>query len=223
VTFSPDGRYLLVDDVGGEEVKGWKNHTIRIWDAQPGAKKGIVEKGIVGRHGQNVWCLAFSHDGRRLVSASNDGSVKFWHWDPERLGRPRQPLLEVSARFTGFGNCAAFSPDDRRLVTVAEEHTFKVWDARTGDLLQTLRGHTGDVYAVAFSPDGRWLASAGDDSTVKVWDAKSWKLRHTLRGHTGLVMSLAFSPDSRSLVSGSRDHTVKVWDMTRWETVPQDK
>jgi WD40 repeat protein len=148
---------------------------------------------------------------------SNDGTAKLWRWDPARPGQPQEPLVQLSVRTIGFGNEAAFSPDGQILATAAEEHTVKVWDAKTGDRLETLRGHTGDVHAVAFSRNGRWLATAGEDSAIRLWDAKSWTLRHTLRGHTGLVMSLAFSPDSRRLVSGSRDHSVKVWDMTRWD------
>jgi WD40 repeat protein len=215
VTYSPDGRYLLVDDVGESgdpKVKPGENHTIKVWDVPSGQ-----EAGIVGRHRLQIWCLAFSPDGKRLVSVSNDGTAKLWRWDPARPGQPQEPLVQLSVRTIGFGNEAAFSPDGQILATAAEEHTVKVWDAKTGDRLETLRGHTGDVHAVAFSRNGRWLATAGEDSAIRLWDAKSWTLRHTLRGHTGLVMSLAFSPDSRRLVSGSRDHSVKVWDMTRWD------
>jgi WD40 repeat protein len=218
VTFSPDGRYLLVDDVGGPHFKEVENHAVTVWDARTGQ-----EMGIVGRHGGDIWCLAFSPDGQRLASPSLDGTVKLWRWDPTRLGQPQEPLLKLSVRNYGFGNCVAFSPDNERLVTAGEEHTVKIWDAKTGGALRTLAGHTGDVIAVAFSPDGRWLASAGEDTTVVLWDAVTGERRHKLRGHTSLVMSLAFSPDSRRLVSGSRDHKVKVWDMTQWNEVPVEK
>ena len=55
----------------------------------------------------------------------------------------------------------AFSPDGRRLATGGEENTVKIWDVQTGQELQTLRGHSGDVYTVAFSPDARPVGRLG--------------------------------------------------------------
>ena len=143
------------------------------------------------------WCSA--RDGRHLASASGDGTVKLWdatRLDEEQEASPHPPR---AGRAWGSGTLA-FSPDGRRLVAGGEENTVKIWDVQTGQELQTLRGHSGDVWAVAFSPDpeGRWVASAGEDSTVKVWDSQTGKLVRSFRGHTGLVSSLAFSPDGRS-------------------------
>ena len=82
--------------------------------------------------------------------------------------------------------------------------------------LDTLRGHTGEVWALAIDREERWLATAGEDTTIRIWDLKSKQLARTLRGHMSVVMSLAFSPDGQRLASGSRDHTVKLWDTARW-------
>jgi WD40 repeat protein len=200
VAFDPEGRYLIKEGPG---------HTVKVWDARTG---GAV--GEIGRHETMIWAMTFSPDGRRLATVSRDGTIRVWAWDPARLRDMQQPELTLSAP-AGRWVAVAFSPDGRRLAAAGEGHTVKVWEAKTGEELQTLRGHTGDVGAVAFSSDGHWLASAGVDTTVRIWDAASGELRHTLRGHTGFVVSLAFSPDGDRLASGSRDRTVKIWDMTR--------
>jgi WD40 repeat protein/tRNA A-37 threonylcarbamoyl transferase component Bud32 len=210
VAFDPEGRFLLKEGPG---------HTVKVWDARTGDRVGEI-----GRHDEQIWAMKFSPDGRRLATASNDGTVRVWAWDPACLAEMQEPELTLTVRVLGFGDRVAFSPDGLSLATGGEEHTIKVWDAKTGKEQQTLRGHTGDVFAVAFDRQGRWLASAGEDTTVRLWDTTSspWELRHTLRGHTGFVMSLAFSSDGRRLVSGSRDHTVKVWDLTRLSKQPEE-
>jgi WD40 repeat protein len=206
VAFDPTGRYL---------VREGPQHTVQVHDA--GAGKVL---GVIGRHLRQIWGMAFSPDGSRLATASNDGKVRVWAWDPTRLGAEQEPQLDLNVPVDGYGNRVAFSPDGRFLATGGEGSSVKIWDARTGAPLHTLLGHTGDVFAVAFSRNGSWLATAGEDTSVRIWSATTWKLQHTLRGHVGLVMSLAFSPDNQRLASGSRDHTMKVWDTAAWDDDP---
>jgi len=204
--FDPTGRYL---------VREGPQFTVQVRDAATGKILGVV-----GRHLRQIWGMAFSPDGSRLATASNDGTVRVWAWDPGHLGEEQKPQFELDVRVDGYGNRVAFSHDGRYLATGGEASSVKIWDAHSGALLHTLPGHTGDVFAVAFSRDGRWLASAGEDTTVRIWNATTWRLQHTLRGHRGLVMSLSFSPDSQRLASGSRDHTMRVWDTAAWDDDP---
>ncbi len=80
-------------------------------------------------------------------------------------------------------------------------------------LLQTLKGHKGNVLSVALSPDGKTVASGSKDKTIKLWEVSSGDLLQTLRAHRGTVQALAFSPDGTFLASGSEDNTVKLWNI----------
>jgi WD40 repeat protein len=157
-------------------------------------------------HQSSVNAVAFSPDGKTLLSGSLDNTLKLW----DTSGN----LLKTLRGHQGYVRAVAFSPDGKTLLSGSTDNTLKLWDT-SGKLLQTLRGHQGYVVAVAFSPDGKTLLSGSEDNTLKLWDT-SGKLLKTLRGHQrsvqGSVTDVAFSPDGKTLLSGSWDNTLKLWD-----------
>ena len=80
-----------------------------------------------------------------------------------------------------------------------------MWDAKTGEQLMELQGHTDQVSSVAFSPDGNQIVSASgyNDKSMLVWDAKTGEQLRKLQGQTDNINSVAFSPDDNQIVSGS--------------------
>ncbi len=162
-------------------------------------------------HTYSVWSVAFSPDGKQIVSASGDilgnksGEVKVWD---TATGQETLSLKGHTNRVTSV----AYSPDGKHIVSGSVDKTVKVWDAATGQETLSLKGYTNGVRRVAYSPDGKRIVSGSEDKTVKVWDAATGQETLSLKGHVYGVRSVAYSPDGKRIVSGSKDATVKVWD-----------
>lgn len=198
LAFSPDGRRIAY-------ISGISDNSLRLWDTSTGELRGNFEG-----HRSSILSLAFSPDGTRLASASDDETVKVWDVASGKVVTTLIGNLSIATS-------VAFSPDGMQLASGSEEGTVILWDVDTSQKVATLGGHLSSITSVAFSPDGSRLASGSDDGTVKLWDPATGKEVATLEGHSDSVRSVAFSPDGSRLASGSDDSTVKLWDAESWE------
>jgi RNA polymerase sigma factor (sigma-70 family) len=196
-------------------------------DAPPADKKGPDKgpapwevKATLEGHKDRVLSVAFSRDGKRLASASNDGAVKLW--DPAA----GKELLTLEWH-DGPVYQVAFAPDGKALATAGADRTARVWDAAKGTELHRL-AHDEPVQSVAFSPDGKVLAAGGGGveaptailgvvrppkGELRLWDPATGKLLAQVEGHKNCVVRLAFTPDGKTLLSGDHDNVFKVWDV----------
>src|SRR6202034_4225986 len=92
-----------------------------------------------------VRSAAFSPDGKRIVTASNDKTARIWD------AASGQQLMMLSGHQDVVAS-AAFSPDGTRIVTASYDKTARVWDAATGKQLAVLTGHDGGVWRAEFRP-----------------------------------------------------------------------
>jgi dipeptidyl aminopeptidase/acylaminoacyl peptidase len=165
---------------------------VRLWEAAGGKPIATLP------HGAPVNAVAFSPDGRTVLTGSNDGA-RLWE---AASGKEIATLHNAGGIWFGVQPWA-FSPDGRTLLIACSDQTACLWEAASGKPIATLR-HKGDVGSVAFSPDGRTVLTGSRDKTARLWEAASGKPLVTLR-HEGAVHAVAFSPDGRTVLTGSND------------------
>jgi WD40 repeat protein len=157
-------------------------------------------------HDNWVLCVAFSPDGERIASASEDRTIRVWD------ATTGQIVADPLTGHTDSVTSVAFSPDGQRIASASEHRTIRVWDATTGQIVAgPFTGHSHSVTSVAYSPDGEYIASASDDRTIRVWDATTGEIvAGPFTGHTHSVTSAAYSPEGQHTASASDDGTIHV-------------
>ena len=192
IAYSLDGRLIGVATM--EEIE--------IWDIR------TCEKTFppLEQCPEPINCITFSPNASIIAAGTAGGGICTWSLlerraSPQRWGGPGSHVMSL-----------AFAPDGVRLAS-AMGNSVSLWQARTGDLVMKLKGHTGDVSQVAFSPDGATLASCSHDTTIRLWQIMTHQaVCKTLRGHEDWFCVICFSHDGLRLASGSRDGTVQLWD-----------
>jgi WD40 repeat protein/serine/threonine protein kinase len=180
ITFSPDGRLAAS---GAEDII--------LWDAATQTKLVRLE------HTSIVWRLAFSPDGRWLVSTHGDGSILLWDV------AERERVADFNEH-SGAVRAVAFSPDGKRIASAGDDRSIIVWDAIQGRKEAVLIGHRTRVLSVAFSPDGKSVASTDQDGNLILWDSAlrkpRWATQYLVDGKYIIpTYCVTISPDGRSV------------------------
>ena len=175
-----------------------------------------------GGHTAIVAQVAFTPDGRHLVSFSHDKTIRIWDvftGEPLRVLRP-----PIGPARQGMLYAGAVSPDGRLLAVAGlvvpsrTESNIELISLDAERMERVLTGHSDAIFALDFSRDGRLLASGGTDRTARIWDTQTGVCRHELLGHGSAIADVAFSPDGQSLATACRDGTARIWSVANGQT-----
>ena len=141
---------------------------MRVWDVAALKRLDRVSGRIFG---EDVNSVAFSPDGKRLATGSNDEAVRIWDFDS---GHANSRLC-LTTRETITGRRIFASPTARCSASVNENGTIKIWNPnrKPEKLIRTIRGESDQLRRLAFTPDGQSVAAAGQGKVVRIWDVLS--------------------------------------------------
>ena len=180
------------------------NGDIALWQ-RTGADQFPTLPRILKGHTSAVRRVAFSPDGKQLLSASLDGTLKLWQ--PEKSSQPLATLSAHEASVHG----GTFSPDGEIIASASSDGTLGLWQT-DGRLIKRFKGHRGEIMRIVFSADGKYLFSAAKDGLAKVW-SREGDLLKILSNDDVQLREISVSDDGERLLTTGRGGNIRLWQV----------
>jgi len=183
-----DGKHLVLKQAGSSLIRTLSGHT------------------------GGVNCVALTLDGKTVVSASDDKTLRVWNMT---TGQTTHVLSDHSKRVRHV----ALTSDGKTAVSASDDETLRVWDLVTGQTRHILSGHDNWVTYVALTSYGVTAVSASWDWTLRIWNITTGRITRVLSGHTREIHQVALTQDGRIAVSASGDTTLRMWNLLTGECI----
>jgi WD40 repeat protein len=211
VTVLPDEKHAMSSSRDG---------TRKLWDLDTGAVLRTLEgrqdrRRILGLadftfpsaregHSDYVRDVRLLPDGKHVLSASADKTLKLWDLDTRTVLRTFEGHSDAVITVTVL-------PDGKHALSASADKTLKLWDLGTGAVLRTFEGHSDGVTAVKVLPGGKRILSASRDGGRKLWDLDTGTVLRTFEGHSGWLPPVAMLPSGKHILFLS--NTIELWNL----------
>jgi transcription initiation factor TFIID subunit 5 len=159
-----------------------------------------------------IFGVDYSHDGRYLISSSEDTTVKLWDANSGdclvKYSGHTYPVFDVS-----------FSSVDGYFVTSSFDYTSRLWNTDRVYPLRIFTGHEDSVNVARFHPNGNYVATGSKDYTCRLWDINTGGCVRLLTGSKNPISALAFSPFGKHLASATTDGTITIWEISSGQAI----
>ena len=201
IVWTPEGRRLLAGNNKGMFTM-WSGINFTFEMTQSG-------------HEVAVRALVWNHAGEWMVSADEDGIIKYW-------SPSLNNVKEIKDAHVGFpARELSFCPTDAKFCSCSDDASVKIWDFERGALDRALVGagaengksHGWDVKSAQWHPEKALIVSGSKDNVIKLWDPRAPSEICALHLHKSTVTSLRWHPEGPQFASGSKDKLVKLFDL----------
>jgi WD40 repeat protein len=192
------------DEMEAVEIREMEKTVINPAPVPSGTSQTAPRLWKLEAHFGEVSGIAFSRDGRFLVSASLDDTI--------RVSEPETGSLVWTRNAGQRGvRSISISTDSRFLATGGLDSAVRVRVLEDGAPARILPGHLAAVSQVEFGPGEEYLASADDLGGVILWDFQSGEVRSRWRAHSAQIRTMSFSPDGQWLATAGKERQIRLW------------
>ncbi|MDA3823544.1 MAG: WD40 repeat domain-containing protein [Bacteroidales bacterium] len=224
VIFIATGNRIMLYDTTGNHIINWAHHKNTIWSMDinktgeyivstevnktfqlSNVYEGRIEQSMRG-HDDVTLAVAFSPDGKKIASGSNDRKVFLWDLET------REKIAEFQGHSDNIYDLA-FSPDGKLLASCSKDNSVRIWNIEENKLLHLLKGHREMVLEIEFSPNGKYLISASADQAIKLWDVASGEQLYAYLESEASIADIEFLPDGKSFISAGMEGKLRAWEI----------
>jgi WD40 repeat protein len=161
-------------------------------------------------HTDSVWSVAVTPDGNKIISGSQDGTIKIWNLNSGNL----EHTIEAHN-----DSVKTVCTDGLRIISGSRDKTIKIWNLKTGEIVRTLSGHLKAVNAIVLTRNSSKIISGSDDKTLKIWELRTGELLHTFVGNCSPVQTVTtvFAKNKEWIVYSPYNHILRVWNLETGE------